>query len=128
MYVVHTEDVVGRSKDDLAALCKNHGLEHVHDLGDVCHCETVSMTVEDVERHRSDHRVTHCVLLIEMARVCAWLYIEPCSPLVEKKVNLSLRVICVHDSLMVLDHFLDLDRLCDHVVPAVDIELCCRAL
>ena len=103
--------MVCRSEDHLIALGKDHRLENVHDLSDVSHLETVSVTMEDVERHRCNHSVTHCVLLIEVTWVCTWLNVEPCSPLVEEKVDLTLWIVCVHDSLVVLDNLFNLNCL-----------------
>ena len=109
MHVIHPEDMVCRSKDHLRTVGKDHRLKYIHDLGDVRHLQTGSMAIEDVKAHGSDHGVAHGVLLEEVARVGARLYVEPCSPLVEKKADSALRIISVHDGLMILEHLVDLD-------------------
>ncbi len=52
-----------------------------------------------------DHRVAHRILLVEEARVCARLHVEPRSPLVHHKADAVFGVVPVHDLRMVGNQF-----------------------
>ena len=84
--------------------------------------------MEDVEAQRCNHRVAHRVLLVEVSRIGARLYIEPCAPLVKQEIHLLFRIIFVHDRDMLHDYRLDLDRLAESIVVFLFVELGCRTL
>ena len=58
-----------------------------------------------------------------MAWIGAGLDIEPSAPLVKKQVDPVVGIIEIHDSLMILDHFVDLDSLRENIVVVVVSEL-----
>ena len=84
--------------------------------------------MENVEVKGGNDGITHCILLIEMARVGAWFNLVPGSPLVEEKAHGVLRVNLIHDVDMLLEHFLDLDGLGEDVVVILVAEVQGRTL
>ena len=79
--------------------------------------------MENIEAQSSYHSISHCVLLIQMSRICARLHIEPGSPFVKKKIYLVFRVIAVHDRDMALDDTLDFHCLAECIVIFLICEL-----
>ena len=106
---------------------EDHRLEYVDDLCDIRHLHTVGMTMEDIERQGSDESVTQGVLLIEVSGDCPRLFVPPCSPLIDEQSYRILRVFLIHDSLVLLDDFLNLQTLTQSPVVLVGIEIDGRA-
>ena len=68
-------------------------------------------------------RVAHRALLVEEAGVGARLDVPPGAPLVQHQADLAVRVVRVHHRGVPADHPLDVLRLGDRPVVAVQVEL-----
>ncbi len=99
MPLVHLEHVVRGREHQCARLGigEDHGLEHVHRLGDVGHDQAAGVAVEDVEVQPGHEGVAQRVLLVEEAGVGARLDIPPGAPLVQHQAHVPARVVAVHD-------------------------------
>ena len=86
------------------------------------------MLVEDVEIDACNERIADSVLLIEEARVGAFLNVVPCAPLVNHETDPAVRVISVHDGGMFLDELFHGESFRERHIPLFVIKLCGRAL
>ena len=116
MYVVHPEHMIGRSQDNLGTLGQDHRLKHINHLGDIGHFKPGGVLVEYVQCQCGDHGVPHRVLLEKMAGIRAGFNIEPCAPFVKKQVDPVIRVVEIHDRLMVFDNLVDFYGLAKDIV------------
>ena len=103
VHVVHLEYIVGRREQHFRAVCQDHGLEHVDDLGDVGHFDAVGIFVEHVQGKGCHESIAHGVLLVQVAVDRSRLFVPPSAPFVHHQADLLLRVVFVHD----LDMFFD---------------------
>ena len=64
MLFIHLEYIVGWCFQDLGILGQDHCLQDIDDLGDICHGDTVTVLVKNIQRGGSDNGIPHGVLLI----------------------------------------------------------------
>ncbi len=103
MRFIHLEDIVCRGEHHLVTLCQYHRLKYVGNLGYICHLDAVGKSMEDIERQRCHHGITHTVLLIEVSADSPGFLIPPCAPFVDEKTDAAFGVIFVHDVDMATD-------------------------
>ena len=104
MHVVHPEHMICRGEDHILASCQHHRLQDVGNLSYIGHLQSLGVFMEYVQAQGFNHGIAHGVLLIQVAGICAGFHIEPCSPFVKKQVDLTVRIISVHDGYMLLYH------------------------
>ena len=86
------------------------------------------MLVEDIEVDACDECITDSILLIEEARVGAFLNVIPCAPFVNHETDPAVRIVSVHDGRMLLDELFHCESLGKSHVPLFVIELSSRTL
>lgn len=74
------------------------------------------MLVEDIQRQRRNHRVTHGVLLIEEPGISARLHVVPCAPFVNYQVDPPVVIVAVHYLNVAGDYLVNVIRLCERGV------------
>ena len=127
MYLVHLENVVGRSQYHLFSFSQDHRLQNVDNLGYVCHFQTVGVFVEDVERQGSHKGVTHGILLVEVPSDCTGLFVPPCSPFIQHQCYVLVFVIFVHNGAVFADYIFYFTAFTHGPVIVILVELGCRA-
>ena len=83
--------------------------------------------MENVQRECGHESIAKGVLLIEVSGNGAGLFVPPCSPLVNEQSDASLGVFLVHDGLVLLDYFLNLQTFAQRPVVLVVVEVDGRA-
>ena len=86
------------------------------------------MLVENVQRQGGYHGVPHGILLIQVSGIEAGLGIEPRTPLVQQQGYAALRVIGVHNGLVVSKHLVHFHRLGQGVIVFFGREIQGRSL
>ena len=100
--------MVSGREHHLLSLGEDHGLQHVHDLGDVGHLQAGGVLLENVQREGRHNGIPHGVLLEQVAGVVSRLHVEPGSPLVQQQGYPALGIVGVHDGLVVAEHLVNL--------------------
>ena len=106
MVLIHLEDVVGGGQQHPVPLSEDHGLQYVHQLGNVGHHHSVAVVIEDVQAHGGHQRVPHGVLLVEEAWIGPRLHVEPGAPLVHDQPHLPVSLVVADDPGVVLHQLL----------------------
>ena len=120
--------MIGWCQDHISTICKDNGLKNIYDLRKVCHLYSVTVFVKDIQSDTCDQGISHCVLLIQEARVCAWFHCVPCAPLVNDHTDLFLRIIFVHDMSVTLDQSFHKERFIQTLIPYLIIKICSTSL
>ena len=128
MIFVHIKYMIGWCQDHISTICKDNGLKNIYDLRKVCHLYSVTVFVKDIQSDTCDQGISHCVLLIQEARVCAWFHCVPCAPLVNDHTDLFLRIIFVHDMSVTLDQSFHKERFIQTLIPYLIIKICSTSL
>ena len=102
---------------------QNHGLQHVHDLRNVCHYHAVGIFMEDIERQCGYHGIAHGILLIEVSVDSSWFFIPPCSPFVNEQANPLSWIFLVHNGTVFLDDILDFKTFTQSPVIFIVVEV-----
>ena len=84
--------------------------------------------MEHVQRQGGNKRIAQGVLLIEVTADGTWFLIPPSAPLVHEQAYLVVGVFLVHDGLVFLDDFLNLQTLAQRPVILVVVEIGGRTL
>ena len=120
---VHLKHVIGRCLYDFSTFSQDHCLEYVYYLGDVCHRDAVTVTVEDIQVQCRYHGIPHRILLIQESRIRPLFYLEPGAPLVHDQFNLVLRIVFAHDLQMAVDHLLNAQSQVNGLIVFLRIKL-----
>ena len=105
MVLIKIEYMICRRKHHFLSLGEDDGLQNVYKLCDVCHDDTVTVCIENVQRYSGDNGVAHGILLIQEARIRARFHIVPCTPLVYDQTDFVLGIVMAHDLRVACDKF-----------------------
>ena len=108
MLFIHLEYIVGGCFQDFGILGQDHCLQDIDHLGNICHSNTVTVLVKNIQRGSGDNGIPHGVLLIQECRIRARLYIIPGTPFIHKQVNIVVWIVFIHDRQMLFDNILDM--------------------
>ena len=103
---VEVEDVICRREKQPRPACEDQRLQHVDHLRDVCTAHAIGVVAENVERDRSDERVTQRVLLVQEAGVGSGLDVVPHPPFADDERDALARIVLVHDRRVTRDQLL----------------------
>ena len=95
--------MIGWRQDHFWPFGDDHRLQHIHHLRDVGHPHAVCVAGEDVDVHRGSHAITQGLVLLQEHLLGARFRLQPYTPLIDDKRNMFLRIIFIHDLLMLLD-------------------------
>ena len=99
--------MIGGREHHVFTLGEDHGLQHVRQLGDVCHVYAAGVLVEGVEGERGHHRIAHGILLVEEAGIRALFHVVPGAPFVHHQAHAPFRIVTIHDRAVFFQQFLD---------------------
>ena len=88
----HLEDMIRRGQDHPVILGQDDRLQHIDQLGDIGHPDTVAVVVEQIQVDRRHDGIADGVLLIKKTRIGARLDIIPGSPLIDDQADFFLWV------------------------------------
>ena len=128
MIFIHIKYMIGWCQDHISSICKNHGLEHIYDLRKVCHFYSVAVFVENIQSDTCNQGISHCILLIQESRICAWFYCVPCTPFINDHTDFLLRIILIHNVSVTLDQCFHKERFVQALIPYFVIKICSTSL
>ena len=123
MILKQVKDMPGRCLHHTRTIGQNHGLKDIDHLRDTSHSDTVRVLVENVQRQGRNQCISHGILLIEEARVCTRLHIEPVAPFVDDHADLFIRIILIHDRTVSLDQLFHFICLGESLIPLSLVKL-----
>ncbi len=126
MYLVHLEHMVRRGKNHLFLVGQDHGLQNVDRLGNVGHADPIGMLIHDVQGNSGYQSVPQTVLLIEKTGIGPRFDGMPGAPFIQNDIDTLLRIVFIHDRLMLGNQFVQEYGVFQLEKPIAFIELGCR--
>ena len=82
MHLKHIKHMIRRRQQHVFPFCQDHCLKHVDGLRDIGHLYAVCVLMKNVKMRGCDKGVADRILLIQKARIRAWLRIKPRAPFI----------------------------------------------